>query len=273
MDDLWGNAWGSPDDDASATTWPSSKKPQNDDHQEDDLAVPSWSTGPGIQWDQPSDTQSPLWSNAHHTAQDWSIEHPYGDISLENSRPAEPPGDLPEDKNSKAESPIEPESHSFPPPLPRAQFDDITAHSPSRELDEELPPSPTPSSPSPEPSPPSSPDAFGTFTIGAEHSDTAPFPTTGGSLGGQIDNNEWGSPWGSVSKDVDEESAQFASDEWESAQLRQLEMDRRVVRMSFFSLHPCLTTVCTCESRRSYYRRFFFTWRSLQRTLGQKLRM
>lgn len=234
MDDLWGNAWGSPEDDAKPSSWSTSKKPQNDDLQEDDLAVPSWSTGPGIQWDEPSsDNQSPLWSNGHHTAQDWSLGNTYGDVSLGDSHPAEPPGDLPEDKNSTAELPVEPESHSISSPSPRAQCDDITSHFPSRELDGELSPSPTPSSPSPEPSPPSSPDAFGTFTMGAEHSDTTPFPTTGGSLRGQMDNNEWGSPWGSVSKDVDEENTQFASDEWESAKLRQLEMDRRVVRNSF----------------------------------------
>ena len=229
MDDLWGNAWGSPDDDAKATAWSASEKPQNDDHQEDDLAMPSWSTGPGIQWDEPSDTQNPLWSNAHHTAQDWSHEDPYGDIALANSRSAEPPAD----DNSTVELPVEPEPPSLSTPLPRGQYDDITAPSLPRELDGELLPSPISSSPPPEPSPPSSPDAFGTFTIGAEHSDTAPFSTIGGSLGGQIDDNEWGSPWGSVSKDVDGESAQFDSDEWESAKLRQLEMDSRVVRNLF----------------------------------------
>jgi hypothetical protein len=268
MDDLWGNAWGSPDDEKKATTWSTSQKPQNDDLQEDDLAMPSWSTGPGIQWDQPSDTQNPLWSNAHHTSQDWSLENPYGDIPVGNSSPAE----LPEDENSTVELPVEPESDSFSPPLPQAQCNDTIAPSPSRELDEELSPSSTPSSPSPEPSPPSSPDAFGTFTMGAEHSDTAPFPTVGGSLGGQVDDNEWDSPWGNVSKDVDGGSEQFASDEWESAKLRQLEMDRRVVRTPFFLL-PLSENSLRPRSHRSYYREYFFIWRSLRRTLGQKPRM
>ncbi len=249
MDDLWGNAWGSPEDDAKPTTWAISEKPRNDDLQEDDLAMPSWSTGPGIQWDEPSDTQTSLWSNAnpHHTVQDRPLENSFDEIPLRNSRLAEPQGD----NNSTVELPVEPESHSFSPPSPRAQRDDIAAPSPSREPDRELSPSPTPASPSPspspspEPSPSSSLDAFGTFTIGAEHSDTAPFPTLGGPLGGQIDDNEWGSPWGSVSKDAEEGSAQAASDEWESAKLRQLEMDRRVVRNSFPSYLPCLTLVCT----------------------------
>lgn len=256
MDDLWGNAWGSPEDDVKPTTWKISEKSRNDDLQEDDLAMPSWSTGPGIRWDEPSDTQNSLWSNAnaHHTAQDRPLENPYDDISLENSRLAKPQ----EDNNATVELPVEPESHSFSPPSPRAQRDDITVPSPSREPDHELSPSPTPSSPSPSPSPPPSPprepspssslDAFGTFTIGAEHSDTVPLPTIGGPLGGQIDDNEWGSPWGSVSKDAEEGSAQVASDEWESAKLRQLEMDSRVVRNFFPPYLPRLTTICTCEA-------------------------
>jgi hypothetical protein len=250
MDDLWGNAWGSPEDDAKPTTWTISEKPRNDDFQEDDLAMPSWSTGPGIRWDEPSDTHTSLWSsaNARHTVQDRPLENSYDDIPVGHSHLAEPQGD----NNSTVELPVEPESHSFSPPSPRAQRDDITAPSPSREPDRELSPSPTPSSPSPspppEPSPSSSLDAFGTFTIGAEHSDVAPLPTIGDPLGVQIDDNEWGSPWGGVSKDAEEGSAQGASDEWESAKLRQLEMDRRVVRNSFFPYLPCLTMICICEA-------------------------
>jgi hypothetical protein len=252
MDDLWGNAWGSPEDDAKPTTWTISEKPRNDDFQEDDLAMPSWSTGPGIRWDEPSDTHTSLWSsaNARHTVQDRPLENSYDDIPVGHSHLAEPQGD----NNSTVELPVELESHSFSPPSPRAQRDDITAPSPSREPDRELSPSPTPSSPSPSPSPPPEPspssslDAFGTFTIGAEHSDVAPLPTIGDPLGVQIDDNEWGSPWGGVSKDAEEGSAQGASDEWESAKLRQLEMDRRVVRNSFFPYLPCLTMICICEA-------------------------
>jgi hypothetical protein len=236
MDDLWGNAWGTPDDDARPKTWKISEKSRKDDLQEDDLAMPSWSTGPGIRWDEPSDTQSSLWSNTHQSAQEWSLENPYGDVPLGDSRLTEPPGD----NNSTVELPVEPESHSFSPLSPQAQHDDIIPPSPSKEPDPELSPSPIPSSHSrsPEPSRSSSPDAFGTFTIGAEHSDTALFPTIGDPLGGQIDDNEWGSPWGSGSKDADGESAQVAgddTDEWESAKLRRLEMDRQVVRNSFLS--------------------------------------
>jgi hypothetical protein len=273
MDDLWGNAWGSPEDDAKPTTWTISEKPRNDALQEDDLAMPSWSTGPGIQWDEPSDTHTSLWSNtnAHHTAQDPPLESSYDDIPSANSPLAEPQGD----SNSTIELPVEPESHSFSPPSPRAQRDDITAPSPSREPDRELSPSPTPSSPSPspEPSPSSSLDAFGTFTIGAERSDTAPLPTVGGPLGGQMDDNEWGSPWGSVSKDEEEGSAQVASDEWESAKLKQLEMDRRVVRNSSFSLPPLSYNGLHLRSHRSYFHIFFSISRSSRRTLGQNLRM
>ncbi|KAH9993740.1 hypothetical protein BJV74DRAFT_366792 [Russula compacta] len=187
--------------------------------------MPSWSTGPGIRWDEPSDTSSPLWSNAHHATQDWSIENTYGDIPLGNSCPAE----LPADDDPTVERVVEPESHPSSPSSPRAQSDDIAPTSLSRDLDREVSPSPIPSSPpSPEPSPPSSPDVFGTFTVGTEPSDTSPFAPIGGSMGGQLDDNEWGSPWKCVSKDVDGGGAQHASDEWESAKLRQIEMDRRV---------------------------------------------
>ncbi|KAH9967282.1 hypothetical protein BC827DRAFT_1264129 [Russula dissimulans] len=223
MDDLWGNAWGSPDDvkgndNGRTITWPTSEKPRDDDFQEDDLAMPSWSTGPGIRWDEPSDTQSPLWSSAHHTTHDWSFENPSSGISLGHSSLTEPP-------HGKDIASLESEPQPSSPSSLRAQSDDISAPSPSREV------SPTPvssSAPSPEPSPPSSPDAFGTFTVGTEHSDAAPFTTTGGSLEGRLDANEWGSAWGSVTKDLDENDTQHASDEWESAKLRQLEMDRRV---------------------------------------------
>ncbi|KAI0295958.1 hypothetical protein BC826DRAFT_1174887 [Russula brevipes] len=224
MDDLWANAWGSPDNIKDETTT-TSEKPKDDAFQEDDLSMPSWSTGPGIQWNEPSDTQSSLWSQP---TQDWSLANPYSDIPPAPSRLAE----LPDDKGPAVELVAEPEPHSTP-SSPQAQSDVVSAHapSPSKELDEEVSPSPIPSpAPSPSPSPPPSPDdAFGTFTVGTEHSDITPFTTTiGASFGGKLDDNNWDAPWGSAPKEVDGESAHHASDEWESAKLRQLEMDRRV---------------------------------------------
>jgi hypothetical protein len=173
MDDLWANAWGSPDNVKDERTT-SSEKSKDNALQEDDLSMPSWSTGPGIQWDEPSDTQNSLWSQ--HT-QDWSLANPYSDIPPVPSRLAE----LPDDKDPAVELVVEPEPHSTFASSPRAQSDVVSAHSPSpsKELDEEVSPSPIPSSapspPSPSPSPPSSPDAFGTFTVGTEHSDITPF--------------------------------------------------------------------------------------------------
>ena len=233
MDDLWGNAWGSPGDlkdegKITSPTWSVSEKSRNNDFQEADLSTPSWSTGPGIQWDEPSNIQSSLWSNVHHATQALSLENQYADIPLGNSHPPESPGD----KNPTGELVVESESHSSP-SSPPAPSDDIHTSSPSRGLDEEISHSPvTPSAPSPEPSPPSSPDAFGTFTVGTEHSDATHFPALGSSVGSQLDGNEWDSPWRSVPKDPETGSAQNATDEWESAKLRQVEMDRRVVRSS-----------------------------------------
>ena len=253
MDDLWGNAWGSPDDlkdegKLTTTTWSTSEKPRKDAPQEDDLSMPSWSTGPGIQWDEPSNIQSSLWSNVHHTTQDWSLENPYADIPLGNSHPPE----LRNEKDTVGELAVEPQSHSSP-SSPPAPSNDIHTPSPSVGLDGEVSHSPTPSSPSsPEPSPPSSPDAFGTFTVGTEHSDTTPFPTIGNPIRGGLDDNEWNSPWGSMPQDADTGSAEYPSDEWESAKLRQFEMDRRVVSGSILSSSlPFLTTACTCEATRA----------------------
>ena len=252
MDDLWGNAWGSPDDlkddgKLTTTTWSTSQKSRNDDPQEDDLSVPSWSTGPGIQWDEPSNIQSSLWSNVHHTTQDWSLENPYADIPLANSRPPE----IPNEKDTVGEQAVEPQSYSSP-SSPPAPSDDIQPPPPSVGLDGEVSHFPTPSSPpSPEPSPPSSPDAFGTFTVGTEHGDTTPFPTIGRPIRGGLDENEWNSPWRSMPKDADTGSAEHPSDEWESAKLRQFEMDRRVVSDFVLSSLPFLTTARTYEATRA----------------------
>ncbi|KAH9000303.1 hypothetical protein EDB92DRAFT_485207 [Lactarius akahatsu] len=226
MDDLWGNAWGSPDnvkDERKPVAWSTSEKPRSDDPQEDDLSMPSWSTtGPGIRWDEPSATLSPLWSTGHHdTQQDWSRDNPYGNIPLGNSSQAELPND---DSSNNLES------HPTP-PTAQSDDDDMPASPPSAEpeLEEEvISPQVLSSIPTPEPSPPPSPNAFGTFIAGAEQGDVVPNPSDRGSLGGQLYADEWGSPWGSMSGVVEDESLQHTDDEWESAKLRQLEMDRRV---------------------------------------------
>lgn len=226
MDDLWGNAWGSPDDvkdEKKTAAWSTPEITRGDDHQEDDLSVPSptWSTtGPGIRWDEPSAAPSPLWSTGHHgTQQDWSLDNPYGNIPLGDSSQAEPPND---------DSSNDLQSHPTP---PTTQSDDIPASPPSAEpeLEDEVVSSQMLSSVhTPGPSPPPSPNAFGTFIAGAEHGDVVPLPSDRGSLGSQLYANEWDSPWGSVPGVVDDESLQHTDDEWESAKQRQLEMDRRV---------------------------------------------
>ena len=226
-DDLWGNAWGSPDDakdEKKPVVWSTPEKTTSDDPQEDDLSVPSWSsTGPSLRWEEPSTALSPLWSTGHHgttARQDWSLDNPYGDIPLGDSSQAELPND---DSSNDLES---------DPTPPTAQSDDVPASPPSVELElEEEVTSPRVLSPvtTPRPSPPPSPNAFGTFIAGAEHSDVVPFPSERGSLGGQLYANEWDSPWRSAPAVVDDESLQHSDDEWKSAKLRQLEMDRRVV--------------------------------------------
>lgn len=242
MDDLWGNAWGSPDDvqdERKPVVWSPSEKTRSDDPQEDDLSMPSWSTtGPGIRWDDPSTTSSPLWSTGHHsTQQDWSLDNPYGNIPLGNSSQAELPND---DSSNNLES------H---PTLPTAQSDDIPASPPSAEpeLEEEVISSQVLSFPTPGPSPQPSLNAFGTFIAGAEHGDVVPIPSDRGSLGSQMYANDWDTPWGSVPGVVDDESPQHTDDEWESAKLRQIEMDRRVVSASFVAYFRFLYNTYSCK--------------------------
>jgi hypothetical protein len=271
MDDLWGNAWGSPEDakdEKKPVVWSAPQKARTDDSQEDDLSVPSWaSTGPGIRWDEPSATPSPLWSTSHRGAsaqQDWSLDdNPYGDIPLGNSSQAE----LPNDDSSND---LEPD-----PAPPITQSDDIPASPPSVELEieeEVVSPQPLSSVPTPRSSPPPSPNAFGTFVAGVEHSDVVPFSSERGSLGSQLYSNEWDSPWKSAPAVVEDESLQHAGDEWESAKTRQLEMDRRVVRVYSFACFS-YSTVLTPASHQNYFRASFSIWRTSRRTLGQVFQM
>ena len=64
MDDLYNNAWGDPSKPAeditetvlgARSTWTSPKATTRVEDDEADLAAPSWSTGAGISWDEPSD--------------------------------------------------------------------------------------------------------------------------------------------------------------------------------------------------------------------------
>ncbi|KAI9440542.1 hypothetical protein H4582DRAFT_2074326 [Lactarius indigo] len=196
MDDLWGNAWGSPDDvkdERKPVAWSTSEKSRSDDPQEDDLSMPSWSTtGPGIRWDEPSATLSPLWSTGHHDKQqDWSLDNPYDDIPLGNSSQAE----LPNDDSSN-----DLESHPTP-PTTQSDDDDLPASPPLRRTGAR-----------------GGSDIFSSDIFsGAEQGDIVPNPSERGSLEGQL-----------VPGVVEDESLQHTDDEWESAKLRQLEMDRRV---------------------------------------------
>lgn len=244
MDDLWGNAWGSPEDERKPVVWSTPKT--SDDNQEEDLSVPSWSsTSAGLQWDEPSASQSPLWSTGAGVQQDWSLDsNPYGDISLGDSSQAEL-------SNYHSSNDLESD-----PTLPTTQSDDIPASPPSVELEleeEVISPRPLSSVSTPRPSPPPSPNAFGTFIAGAEHGDVVPFPSERGPIGSQLYANEWDSPWGSAPAVVDDESLQ-RTDEWESAKLRQTEMDRRVVSAYFCACFALLTLV----SRPKYFHVSFF---------------
>ncbi|KAI0272471.1 hypothetical protein BC834DRAFT_966495 [Gloeopeniophorella convolvens] len=220
MDDLWGNAWGGPghDDERKPSSWSSPAKPQNEDEQEDDLAIPSWSTGTDIRWDEPTHTQSPLWSQPQHATDSWSLDdNPYSDIPLGASHSAQSPVD-----DTIA---VEPSG----PPSPLEPSDNFRVSPPPVSVVEESSPSEAPPSPrSSRTSTPPSPDAFGTFTTGAESEDPTPWNAADGIYGGNVESNSWGSAWGNAPEEAEDGDGQQVDDEWEAAKRRQLEMDRRV---------------------------------------------
>ncbi|KAI0041048.1 hypothetical protein FA95DRAFT_1611310 [Auriscalpium vulgare] len=220
MDDVWGNAWGEPTHTAlPAPTWSSKLDPRPQEppeEEEDDLAMPSWSTGAGINWDEPSNQPPALWSSQADNSEPWSPTSRYADISRHHSQSSEP---------SEPSSPVETPPHYSPPPIspslppsppPPPEVDD---HTPEPELAEA----------GAEPSPPASPDGFGTFEVGLpQHdADDDPWTATPSNFGAQdsLPGDEWGSGWSVQKEELVEEEHE---DEWEAARRIKERMDRRV---------------------------------------------
>ncbi|KIP09992.1 hypothetical protein PHLGIDRAFT_125828 [Phlebiopsis gigantea 11061_1 CR5-6] len=217
MDDLYNNAWGDSSDfyastrdyaSSSQTTWvpPSPTSPQ---HEEADLANPSWSTGADVKWNEPSDHEQ-----SHGFA--WSATDPdlawgtstYEDIGLGKRKSSTPD----EDKNSEVdEEPVDDEGVSTKsgPIEPIATLDNLRTHSPE--------------SPQAE-SPPSSPDqdGFGTFEDATAFDDVTVASRTSTGL----EEEPWSSPWAGVPAPAEEEKQPI--DEWEVARRTQERLDRLV---------------------------------------------
>ncbi|KAI0741420.1 hypothetical protein C8Q80DRAFT_1194370 [Daedaleopsis nitida] len=268
MDDLYQNAW-SETNDTSATfksdstpSWPP-HKPTNSLHEEADLAAPSWSTGTGINWDEPTGSPGFSWSHAEGDA-GWGPST-YEGISLGKSTvkieqdavaPDTPP---PAAEDDLAFSPpaedvgwgtITYEAISFGKPM--VEVDHVTdltpdASPPTTDYTIVIPASPTTptssvSSSPPQSSPPvivepvvvpiydpatesapHSPDGFGTFESGLTEDDAVPSP---GFALNDAETDPWGpSAWGSTQVDDQEDEP---VDEWERAKREKAKQDRRV---------------------------------------------
>lgn len=252
MDDPWSNAWSDPADLSSShkspvtSTWDSKQNiQQSSEDDEADIAMPSWATGAGINWTEPSqDVHSSLWSQVPPSA-NWSPPHSFSDIQLgkapdsdstkELSRPASPEDVQPSSPNPASPITLEEtqEEHLEVPPEENVSHS-TSSTSPSH--------SPIPSSPNP--------DGFGTFETGATM-ELDPWPASASPFDAQEDGeNAWGSAWEDKAKeDPIANSEQECVDEWEAARRMKQEMDRRVVRSALHADQNCVLTSMASATR------------------------
>ncbi|TFY66059.1 hypothetical protein EVG20_g5032, partial [Dentipellis fragilis] len=215
MDDPWRNAWGEPLSTHPASTW--SIPPSQPDAEEADLAAPSWSTGLGIEWSEPPDVQGSLWSQ--NTISDpWSPPaNTFEGLTLGRTSSMETP-----------ESPDEVTTSGTDGEPPSTDVVHGAVATPTVVSEQEIEHS-VPPSPSPDPSLTSSPDAFGTFEIGANADDIDPWPASAAAFGQQPSDQTWGAAWADTAEETPtREDRQQSVDEWEEARRRKEELDRKV---------------------------------------------
>jgi hypothetical protein len=221
MEDPWANAWQEPQKPAkdSQNTWPRTQDAEND------IANPSWVTGAGVKWAEPSDLQESLW-NSQLPVREWNPS-PYDTIAFGKASQTEL------SQPNRSPSPITPEEISLP-PLP-SPAEDLKSFESASFPDDDNPPitrsrSPTPVSTH---SHPGSPDAFGTFETGLDvdevgvdpwgYSTDLSAPASGGT---DALVPTWGEDIPKAEVQVDSEPV----DEWEAAKQRKERRDRHVVR-------------------------------------------
>lgn len=220
MDELYGNAWGDSSSLAEALqlpqpTWTTPKLATHDD--EADLAAPSWSTGAGIQWNEPSEESHGFKWSANEPDLAWAPETVYSDIqisrSVSNETQPEDELSLPTSNDSDAEGERREENMA-------AGFRSVDDNQPaSPALDEHVTArSSTPLSRS------SSPDGFGTFETGIEE-DIKPLHT---SMEQDLKDGAWSSPWVGTGT-AEEEQEEQKVDEWEAARRQKERLDRKIV--------------------------------------------
>ncbi|TFY73612.1 hypothetical protein EWM64_g10400 [Hericium alpestre] len=226
MDDPWGNAWREPSTSQNATSSSWASKPAEPDAvtEEADIGAPSWSTGLGIRWDEPPDAPGAIW-NQTSDPDPWSPTNPYHTIQLTQI----PPPHASERSEPSTPTPVPLDVPLTPPPPepPQTKKDEeaVASADVSRDEDEltEFPRR----SPSPVPPSASSPDAFGTFEIGAKSDGIDPW-----TYEQQPSDDAWGSPWGNDVHGANggpaEQPQNEGMDEWERARQEKEEMDRRL---------------------------------------------
>ncbi|PIL25000.1 hypothetical protein GSI_12888 [Ganoderma sinense ZZ0214-1] len=254
MDDLYQNAWSETTTNVTPTfnpdprpSWSSPSKVTSPYDEEADLAAPSWSTGAGIQWDEPSGSPGISWSLADGDA-GWGPST-YEGITLGKSpvdvvpqRIREPPENAVLDA-VKETSPtaiqevndyvaLAPSPDKPPSSLPSSP---VQASSPEPSLSPASPKAPLPPTVStsvpepvvvpsydivPELAAPPSPDGFGTFESGL--AEEAP-----GFGVNDADADPWGaSAWADTKQEEDDDEP--VVDEWERAKQEKAKQDRRV---------------------------------------------
>ncbi|RDB23538.1 hypothetical protein Hypma_009042 [Hypsizygus marmoreus] len=226
MDDPWANAWGEPAKPAinPQNTWVSPANPVLDAQDaEADLAMPSWATGAGVHWAEPSEDQATLWHPTSPT-KEW-ITSPYDNISL--GKASQDELSQVDDRTTSPEPDETTTSSSSSSPAAAHQslgstiLDDIATNSNAR--------SPTPTLAStPEPG---SPDGFGTFETGLDVDEADVDPWSRSIVSPPSESPEtsvWVPSWGTPDMEVAAQTEDKRVDEWETAKLRKERQDKHV---------------------------------------------
>jgi len=222
MDDLYANAWNDPTDpplsdlkpSTSSSTWLSPRLP--DAHEEADLAAPSWSTGAGVHWNEPSDSAGFSWGQAD-TDLAWNSSTYEG---IQIAKPASAPAPEPHDTEGDDAPAVEPQSAEEEAPESPIE---VRGLSPPPSPVQEVLAIAVPLADVEVLSPPAEHDAFGTFEsalVPDEDSALALEETT-------LDAGAWGSAWASESEAKVAQEAEPV-DEWEAARQRKIQQDRKV---------------------------------------------
>lgn len=242
MDDPWANAWGDSSNKVVnhpvTSSWSTSATASGINHEETDIAIPSWSTGAAVRWDEPSDISATLWQREPVVSQAWETPpSPYETIpigktpSLVNQSPPVP--SVVEVSTSRWPSPVD----SSP---PSESVEVIHGH---RLTVARSPEPPTSVAASPDVTP-SSPDAFGTFEIGLDDEgfEEDPWPPSQALTHSSTEDDTWGAGWQShnLARDVKEGHL----DEWDTARKLKQKRDRFVVSTCFLVLLLC-SLICT----------------------------